>query len=80
MWYDTYPSGCGNYDSTEFTASSLCCSCGGGIYDGSVAVPAPTCNSDISTVDSYGDSCTWYDLVGEQCTGIFDTDTFNVAA
>lgn len=82
MWYDTYPSGCGSYDSADFTASSSCCACGGGNYDGStVAVAGPTCDSDLSTSDAYGDSCTWYDLYnGENCEGTWDSAEFTAAA
>ena len=29
-WYSMYPEYCGNYDDEDFTASSMCCSCGGG--------------------------------------------------
>ena len=29
-YYDAYPSTCGEYDSTDFTAASACCVCGGG--------------------------------------------------
>lgn len=29
-WYDYYPSGCGSYDTDQFTAMTACCKCGGG--------------------------------------------------
>ena len=80
-WYDNYPSGCGNYDNSDFAASASCCACGGGVFgDESVtpSAPAETCNSDLSTNDSYGDSCTWYDLYGgENCEGTWDDDDFS---
>merc|ERR1719327_498127 len=64
---------CGSYDDEDFTASDMCCICGGGA--GSVtAMPtatpslAPTaywdlgCTTGIGTEDNYGDSCDdWYD-------------------
>ena len=30
-WYDGNPDGCGHYDTFEFSASSECCACGGGL-------------------------------------------------
>lgn len=29
-WYDSYPSGCGGYDTSTFSSNEQCCSCGGG--------------------------------------------------
>merc|ERR1712038_739450 len=29
-WYDDHPNGCGQYDDDDFTASEMCCTCGGG--------------------------------------------------
>lgn len=29
-WYDDNPTGCGNYDDVDFTASEQCCACDGG--------------------------------------------------
>ena len=29
-WYDGYVEDCGYYDDSDFTATSLCCACGGG--------------------------------------------------
>lgn len=33
-FYDANPDECGNHDAGSFVASTLCCACGGGIYDG----------------------------------------------
>jgi len=83
-WYDGYPSGCGSYDDSDFAASVSCCACGGGIIgDDSVvvSVPAETCNSDLTTFDSAGDSCTWYDLYGGTvCEGTWDDEDFSATA
>jgi len=82
-WYDDYPSGCGNYDTVDFTAVSFCCACGGGVYDGSVEVASDAgygavCASDLTTSDSSGDSCTWYDLYsGQYCEGTWDDADFS---
>jgi len=29
-YYDSYPAGCGSYDTEEFIAARDCCACGGG--------------------------------------------------
>ena len=29
-YYDKYPNTCGSFDDSDFTATSLCCACGGG--------------------------------------------------
>jgi hypothetical protein len=29
-WYDEYPSGCGYWDTADFEAEDMCCSCAGG--------------------------------------------------
>ena len=41
MYYDNYPSGCGNYDTDSFSAFDQCCACGGGIIQEEEAHPAP---------------------------------------
>lgn len=49
-WYDLNDVGqCGKYDDNDFTASSLCCRCGGGCK-----------NEDNGATDEYGNTCLWY--------------------
>jgi hypothetical protein len=31
-WYTSYPSGCGNFDTSDFVATDKCCACGGGSF------------------------------------------------
>ena len=28
-WYDYFPEGCGNYDTSSFSANDMCCACAG---------------------------------------------------
>ena len=57
----------------------MCCACGGGITTNiSIPIPDSICqNSDFDVVDSYGDSCSWYnsEKKATMC-GSFDTETF----
>ena len=64
-WYDSYPSTCGSYDTYEFYANSMCCSCGGGVCD----------DSNGSAADWGGDGCDWY-VGNESWCGSFDDDDF----
>ena len=65
-WYDDNESGCGNYDTEDFSAADECCACGGG-EDGDCA--------DGDGVDSFGDGCDWYDANPSGC-GSYDTADF----
>ena len=64
--YDSNPSYCGMLDHDNFTASKLCCACGGGLAGGTSAptiTPAPTampCVNDDSTTDMYGYTCSGF--------------------
>ena len=72
-WYDSNPSGCGAYDTSTFTASTMCCAC--------MPVPAPPggCEHiDYFANDSAGDSCAWYDANPTGC-GNYDTSEFIAA-
>lgn len=58
------------YDSDEFDAFAMCCSCEPIVY-------ADGCeNSEGDATDSYGDGCYWYDWYPEDC-GWYDTDDFS---
>ena len=65
-WYDANESGCGNYDTADFTSADECCACGGG---------ESGCADDMSVADSFGDGCDWYDANPTGCGG-YDTADF----
>jgi hypothetical protein len=68
-WYDTSSHACGAYDDNDFTASSVCCACGGG----STNVEEAVCeNTHGLEADSGGDGCVWYDSNPGSC-GNHDT-------
>ena len=73
-WYDSYPSTCGQYDTYEFYADSMCCSCGGGWL---AAVNLTHCDDDNTSWfgDATGDGCEWYDSYPSTC-GSYDTYEF----
>ena len=71
-WYDMNSIACGNYDDNDFTASSVCCACGGG----STNVEEAVCeNTEGLERDSGGDACIWYDSNPGSC-GNHDTEFF----
>ena len=63
-WYNAFPSSCGAYDTEDFIASEMCCSCQGGCLD-----------VTFGATDSGGDSCAWYKENQSSC-GAYDTETF----
>ena len=69
-WYDNYPSGCGMYDTEDFSSYDMCCSCQPIVY------PDGCENSNGDAVDEYGDGCFWYDWYPEDC-GWYDTEEFS---
>ena len=70
-WYAENPSQCGWWDTWEFSAETMCCSCAGGEW----AVGA--CNDD-DTVDSWGDGCEWY-TGNEWWCGDYDWEGFTAS-
>ena len=71
-WYDMNSIACGTYDDNDFTASSVCCACGGG----STNVEEAVCqNTEGLERDSGGDACVWYDSNPGSC-GNHDTEFF----
>jgi len=58
----------GTYDEGTFTSSIACCACGGG-YDLS------NCIDDTTILDSYEQSCEWYQNKKEKC-GWYDNQDF----
>ena len=82
-WYDGNPDGCGNYDTSTWTSAAACCACGGSaeIYDATAPI-VDAVNDDCTNgggVDSFGDSCDWYDGNPSGC-GSYDTDSWTSAA
>ena len=73
-WYDYYPDGCGQYDTSSFDAHAMCCACAGhptnNVYD------ATCTNSDNGATDAYGDGCEWYDMNSWGC-GSYDDGDFH---
>ncbi|MBT6143756.1 hypothetical protein HOH51_04580, partial [bacterium] len=66
--YTTLGLHCGEYDDSDFTASEMCCACGGGTQLQCV-------NTNLDAVDSDNSTCSSYDS-GKQC-GTSDTSNFN---
>lgn len=66
-WYDD-GIGCGAYDDWDFTASWMCCGCGGGW-----ANLASCEDTDWYATDTYGDGCSWY-TGGTGCGNYDDWD------
>ena len=67
-WYTNHPSGCGGYDTSDWSSYDACCSCGGGSW-GDACV-------DGTGTDSFGDTCSWYTNNPSGC-GYYDTATFS---
>lgn len=59
-WYDSNPSGCGNYDDDDFTAGVACCACGGGIKSAQSANEQAACINDDTDADFNEGTCTTY--------------------
>ena len=71
-WYDSYPSTCGQYDTWDFWAVGMCCSCGGG-YDNVCE------DSSLDFTDSFGDNCDWYAENPGYC-GDYDDANFSASS
>ena len=70
---------CGSaYDTPNFTATSMCCACGGGR---TVTSSSEICQHSHSTVDTEGDTCTHYLKYnfGTGCDGTYDDDDFTAS-
>ena len=65
-WYDANPDGCGSYDTDTFTASEMCCACGGG------SAPVLGCVND--TACNYNPNATQDDGSCEFPNNGFDCD------
>lgn len=76
-WYDYYPSSCGYYDTYSFSANDQCCACGGG-DDAGTPTQSGDCADDLTVVDSWGDTCVWYDSYPSGC-GYYDTSMFTAS-
>ena len=61
--YDIYPSWCGNYDDTDFSAEDVCCECGGGDTASSGSSPAPASSGSPAPLSN----C-WEESCGKGCT------------
>lgn len=61
---------CGNYDTEEFLAKTMCCSCGGGFEQG---LCFDLDNS--GELDSNDNGCDWYEEHKDEC-GNYDDDDF----
>ena len=57
----------GTYDDSDFTASEMCCGCGGGLK--------LCANTNHDLVDAAGNTCSSY-LTPDECDGQHDTATF----
>ena len=61
-WYSTNWNSCGDWDTDEFTASTMCCACYSGPSDS-------TCEeTQTDSEDTGGDGCSWYWANQETCT------------
>ena len=67
-WYDSY-GGCDSWNDGDFTASDMCCSCGGG---------QPECiDTNLGTADTAGDPCANYNSGNaDYWCGNYDDDDF----
>ena len=72
-WYADNNSSCGLYDDEDFTASLVCCGCGGGTQEVTLA-----CEDDLSITDQFGDNCEWYADNTAEC-GSYDDDNFTAS-
>lgn len=79
-FYDSVPEECGYWDTDDFVAYELCCSCiakaeedtsGDACYDEWEGC----CDSADGATDEWGDGCSWYTDVPEDC-GWYDTEDF----
>jgi len=67
-WYERNPGYCGNFDTLDFVASAMCCTCGGG--------STGTCEETNNGFgDVTGDQCDWYAANPSSC-GYYDTPDF----
>ena len=73
-WYERNPGSCGAYDTADFKANQMCCTCGGG---STAAQPACT-DTNNGFGDSGGDKCDWY-VEREGSCGAYDTVDFIAA-
>jgi hypothetical protein len=71
-WYVGNEDWCGSYDTVDFTASELCCSCTGGLSHTTTCID----QDEDSTGDITGDKCDWYTEYPSGC-GLYDTEDFN---
>ena len=68
-WYERNSGYCGYYDTEDFVASAMCCTCGGG--------STGTCEElNDGFGDITGDQCDWYAANPSGC-GLYDTDEFS---
>eukprot|EP00557_Chaetoceros_sp_GSL56_P013945 CAMPEP_0176484408 /NCGR_PEP_ID=MMETSP0200_2-20121128/4438_1 /TAXON_ID=947934 /ORGANISM="Chaetoceros sp., Strain GSL56" /LENGTH=518 /DNA_ID=CAMNT_0017880879 /DNA_START=71 /DNA_END=1627 /DNA_ORIENTATION=+ len=66
-WYGVSAERCDAFGDTAVGTSGLtpneaCCECGGGTTS-----PPPKCNDTLGWTDSFGDSCTWYEVFANLC-------------
>lgn len=71
-WYDNYPSGCGLYDTDDFSSNDMCCACGGG------AGTYECANTEGDGRDWGGDDCSWYVDYQSWC-GYYDDADFTAS-
>ena len=70
------------YDTPTFTASSMCCACGGGQTIRPFNTASETCEHTSEThLDIEGDTCTHYRkyYLGQGCDGTYDDDDFTAS-
>jgi hypothetical protein len=80
-FYDSVPEECGYWDTDDFEAYELCCSC---IEKANEDVDEDKCYDEWDgccdetdgETDAYGDGCSWYTAIPEDC-GDYDTDDFS---
>ena len=53
-WYDSNPTGCGSYDTADWTSADACCACGGGDGPSTLVPGDATNNSTTSITDQNG--------------------------
>jgi len=76
LWYDDWPSGCGNYDTADWSAYDACCACGGGDGGSGEIWDQSGCWEWQTEGDIAGDGCDWYTANPGNCNGSWDTETF----
>jgi hypothetical protein len=75
-YYDDGPEMyCDEHNDYDFISSEKCCKCGGGIKQGEIVFAGTHCNSDLTSFDTQGETCKFYDNRPDECNN-FDDENF----